>query len=1197
MSLVITFNQISMGDILDLYSSRGFLGDWYIFYGEMQSNNDTFIINNLEINNNTFGYDHMTEGIVYLYGMQGTLILNNAILQNINATDVHASAYTFEIPNLEIYNSTFSNINMSAYDTIHTFIYINNGNLMIKNCNINNLYFWDTHFIVSWQDESNQNYQVIENCIFNFSDTSNIFEEGRNHPKDLERMYSLIYFQYGRSNMDEVSVFINDCSFINYINIIHLDDRCHLSALLNNIDITVSYFKSYDLKNIERALIRVTETAKLTINNVNLTYKWLSKIESQSWYELPYRFISNAGSVIMNNIYITNDVTPELLDEYRDYVMSWNNFDNESIYDFEFNTCGSDSTSMIWNARGQMIINNITFYGVLLHKEILHNTGIVFMNNFNLLRPDYYYDEIEIINFKSCMGKVIFNEGMNYDLTSNTCAGQNCYFEDINLHLANAIIIINSQINGGTFGIADEFGYVEIHNTLISDVTIAIHAYQSAVFKLASSHLKNVGIYNLGDFSAKRRYIDGYGNVQVYFWNCKQILIEDNLFEFVPQNHYLYFKTEDKNINTFIEIINNDFVNYSPITPPNTDCPGLYTKDHLVNIEGYIQSSTVIGNMFPENDLIVSFLNKSCLYVNDYNWLQNDAYESFHCISGNIFYGSAVYLERGKISSCIHPNLSININGQCWSEFGSLNIKNDSIIYGYFIATDINIPMITLLHQSHIILDKVIISTNFSKYSNYTKNAFYNPLSLTETNGIISFLDVIIDDHNHSNDSIDIKFYNCINLCTEVYNTHYIHQLQLNCIDTLPILEMVSISNIMNNISLTHVNHTTPMKLILNSSQELYPGGRLNISYVIVDIYNNTIHNYKGNIDLTFMSNEFNFETVMNIIDVTETGLYIQNIRMSKSAHHNYTITTSVNKNILLTNNLSVTVIECPSGFGLHQIVSQCFECNIGEFSIKPSMSSCFKCNSNSLKGAQCLGGNKISIAHNYWIGIHNITNNLKLINETIISQFCPSNNCNQQNNRLYLELKEENKLCATNRDPNSLLCSNCITEYSEVIGSNTCRKCSRNNWWLLIVPFIFSVFIVSVMIVVDHPNTPHNNENKSEINYVKLLTKDDLQSLQITFLRPFVYFFQGLSYITIQTGLWFHLSPVISLFSFDFFAQNSKESGICFLKDLKSIDKELWQLYFPFCMFIVVGIVFVVNIFLKSKYNKNIIGLDMVWR
>ncbi len=146
------------------------------------------------------------------------------------------------------------------------------------------------------------------------------------------------------------------------------------------------------------------------------------------------------------------------------------------------------------------------------------------------------------------------------------------------------------------------------------------------------------------------------------------------------------------------------------------------------------------------------------------------------------------------------------------------------------------------------------------------------------------------------------------------------------------------------------------------------------------------------------MSNEFNFETVMNIVDVTKIGLYIQNVRMDESVNKTYTITASVNDNIFLINNLNVTIVACPSGFGLHAIASQCFECTVGEFSIKPSISSCFKC--KQIKGVQCLGGNKISISHNYWVQI----------NETIISQFCASNNCNQKNDGLYLELLKRRK-------------------------------------------------------------------------------------------------------------------------------------------------------------------------------------------
>ena len=60
-------------------------------------------------------------------------------------------------------------------------------------------------------------------------------------------------------------------------------------------------------------------------------------------------------------------------------------------------------------------------------------------------------------------------------------------------------------------------------------------------------------------------------------------------------------------------------------------------------------------------------------------------------------------------------------------------------------------------------------------------------------------------------------------------------------------------------------------------------------------------------------------------------------------------------------------MIECGSGYGLNEQLSQCIECQQGYFSIEPSIKPCLSCNDKSLKGVECIGSNKILIAH-YWL-------------------------------------------------------------------------------------------------------------------------------------------------------------------------------------------------------------------------------------
>eukprot|EP01084_Bolivina_argentea_P186664 321697_1 len=60
-------------------------------------------------------------------------------------------------------------------------------------------------------------------------------------------------------------------------------------------------------------------------------------------------------------------------------------------------------------------------------------------------------------------------------------------------------------------------------------------------------------------------------------------------------------------------------------------------------------------------------------------------------------------------------------------------------------------------------------------------------------------------------------------------------------------------------------------------------------------------------------------------------------------------------------------------------------------------------------------------------------------------------------------------------------------------------------------------------------------------------------------------------------------------ILAFDFvFESNDSGSGICFVKNMKSMEEQLWILFFPGCMFLSLGIFSVVNVILKRKCSHN---------
>eukprot|EP01083_Nonionella_stella_P219227 785511_1 len=297
---------------------------------------------------------------------------------------------------------------------------------------------------------------------------------------------------------------------------------------------------------------------------------------------------------------------------------------------------------------------------------------------------------------------------------------------------------------------------------------------------------------------------------------------------------------------------------------------------------------------------------------------------------------------------------------------------------------------------------------------------------------------------------------------------------------------------------------------------------------------------------------------------------------------------------------IPIFIDDCPLGQGLIGTATSsysCTDCQLDHVDIFRD-SHCTPC--YDISGIQCNGKSDLIIAYNYWIAVNHTRYLLPIFqadSPSIISNFCPSGYCCQdiQNGCNYMQNLE--KLCAPYRNPNTPLCGSCMDGYSEVFGSTSCRQCT-NNLWVLLILFVVAFLIVLLLMLADRPpritstqkptTTPSLNSQASSMDYFKLIAKDDLKSLLACYLRPMLYFFQGISFISLQTGFWFYLTPLMNMLSLDLFAmQRNKESGVCFLDGLNSINKELWYLYFPGCMFISIGIIGLIAKATKVQFRQ----------
>eukprot|EP01084_Bolivina_argentea_P223931 378775_1 len=165
----------------------------------------------------------------------------------------------------------------------------------------------------------------------------------------------------------------------------------------------------------------------------------------------------------------------------------------------------------------------------------------------------------------------------------------------------------------------------------------------------------------------------------------------------------------------------------------------LYSNGYgLINLDGNIVS-TLIGNEFESNYIINSLLLKYNLDIID------DANKglSSHCISGNIFHGPSIYVQGSKVTPCSDREISINIRTECWKQ--PLR-KSNQYSNNKFTATDKNTPLFVIHDRGSLFLDQAVIVSNFSFDDDHDTDVYYYKPLATDIYGIISFLDLSIND-------------------------------------------------------------------------------------------------------------------------------------------------------------------------------------------------------------------------------------------------------------------------------------------------------------------------------------------------------------------------------------------------------------------------------------------------------------------
>eukprot|EP01084_Bolivina_argentea_P289665 497447_1 len=343
-------------------------------------------------------------------------------------------------------------------------------------------------------------------------------------------------------------------------------------------------------------------------------------------------------------------------------------------------------------------------------------------------------------------------------------------------------------------------------------------------------------------------------------------------------------------------------------------------------------------------------------------------------------------------------------------------------------------------------------------------------------------------------------------------------------------------SNILGQASFEFLRYIQSLDVMF--SDEIYLGERIIIS---VNVLDDNI--YQNSSSIVVSNPQYGIYSIINVIYdyrttnrvkcaihtiATESTVSCKNgliFLTSNSSIVSGTLTLHIESNdtILKHNYISIKIKHCPIGYGLighSRSFYICDECPVHTVSLSSNSSICIDC--IHTPNIVCNGKSELILSYNHWISI-----------ESMLTQYCaPGYCCSNKNGCNYME--NQNELCGPNRDVNIILCGSCVLGYSEVFGSVGCKQCIGYNYWIIIVVFIFSVFVILIFILLSTCGKSADNNDGIELNYKILLFNDEVQGLQICLFRILIYFFQSLTYVTINTGFNFWFSSLINILSFD---------------------------------------------------------------
>eukprot|EP01083_Nonionella_stella_P017639 49372_1 len=233
---------------------------------------------------------------------------------------------------------------------------------------------------------------------------------------------------------------------------------------------------------------------------------------------------------------------------------------------------------------------------------------------------------------------------------------------------------------------------------------------------------------------------------------------------------------------------------------------------------------------------------------------------------------------------------------------------------------------------------------------------------------------------------------------------------------------------------------------------------------------------------------------------------------------------------------------------------------------------TCFDCDDED-KGYECKGQNIVTVQFGYWISARAKKSNHELMsltdktlnsqNYSITSLRCPPGQCcNHQLGCSYYDSMNQSitssLLCAQGRNLSSIACSQCIDGLYELMGSNACDDCTHTNYIYLCLLILLSlVFTILILFLFSKPiDLLQRFRERKELNWKRLLIKDEHDLVKILIFKIALYFYQSLSQILFTkniTPISQFERAVLALGNFEIVSSFSGDSGFCFIGQIGS--------------------------------------------